>query len=286
MSSVIRRKSTENHNAAAYIRVSTDEQTEYSPDSQLKIILDYASSHRMTVSPEHIYSDEGISGRSAAKRPAFMKMIADAKSGSAFSHILVWKYSRFARSREDSIIYKSMLKKQYGIDVISVSESLGGDKTDILIEAMLEAMDEYYSLNLAEEVKRGMAEKFSRGGIITNAPIGYAVTDGRLTVDEVGAAAVRTAFALYIGGYSLSDTARAMNKCGMRTANGHEFDCRAVKYILTNPVYIGRLRMKTDADGDYYGRSSKTVKGTHEPIIDEESFIKASEMLSSSVRRS
>ena len=286
MSSAIRRKTSENNSAAAYVRVSTDEQTEYSPDSQLKIILDYAKAHKMTVSPEHIYSDEGISGRSAVKRPAFMKMIADAKSGCAFGHILVWKYSRFARSREDSIIYKSMLKKQYGIDVISVSESLGGDKTDVLIEAMLEAMDEYYSLNLAEEVRRGMAEKFSRGGIITKAPIGYAVEDGRLVIDERGAEAVRSAFALYLGGYSLTETARMMNSRGMTTANGRDFDCRAVKYILTNPVYIGRLRMKAGGGSDYYNSTAEVVPGTHEPLVSEAAFREAGEKLASSVRRS
>ena len=82
-----------------------------------------------------------------------MQMIGIAKSKpTPFSSILVWKFSRFARNREDSIVYKSMLRKQCGIDVVSISEQLGEDKTSILIEALLEAMDEYYSINLAEEV--------------------------------------------------------------------------------------------------------------------------------------
>lgn len=280
-------KTTENRAAAAYIRVSTDEQTEYSPDSQLKIILEYAKRSRLTVAKENIYSDEGISGRSAEKRPEFMKMIADAKREEhPFSHILVWKFSRFARSREDSIVYKSMLKKQYGIDVISVSEAVGQDKTSILIEAMLEAMDEYYSLNLAEEVRRGMNEKFSRGGIITKAPIGYKIADGALVPDEKGANAVKTAFCLYLGGHTLTETANRMNALGMRTVKGNRFDCRSVKYILTNPVYIGYLRMSADGS-DYYNRSSVTVRGAHEAIVDEATF-KAAErkMHNTSVRRS
>ena len=87
-------------------------------------------------------------------------MIALAKSTpKPFEAILVWKYSRFARNREDSVVYKSMLRKQCGIDVVSISEATGDDKMSILFEAMIEAMDEYYSINLSEEVKRGMTEK-------------------------------------------------------------------------------------------------------------------------------
>lgn len=82
-----------------------------------------------------------------------MRMIATAKKNpKPFDAILVWKFSRFARNRQDSIVYKSMLRKELGIDVISVSEYIGDDKMSIITEAIIEAMDEYYSVNLAEEV--------------------------------------------------------------------------------------------------------------------------------------
>jgi DNA invertase Pin-like site-specific DNA recombinase len=103
--------------------VSTDEQLEYSPDSQIKKIKEYAKHNDIHISDEFIFLDEGISGRKAEKRPAFMKMIALAKTKpKPFDMILVWKFSRFARNREDSIVYKSMLRKQCGIDVVSISE--------------------------------------------------------------------------------------------------------------------------------------------------------------------
>ena len=83
---------------AAYIRVSTDDQTEYSPDSQLEEIKDYAKRHDMIIGK--IYIDAGISGRNAKKRPEFQNMIAAAKSKPApFEANLVWKYSRFARNQ-------------------------------------------------------------------------------------------------------------------------------------------------------------------------------------------
>ena len=165
--------------AAAYIRVSTEDQTEYSPDSQLKIIRAYAKEHDMILPDEFIYADEGISGRKADKRPAFQQMIGTAKmKPKPFDVVLLWKFSRFARTRLESMTYKSVLKKN-GIDVVSISEPIGDEPTAIIMEAMIEAMDEYYSINLSGEVKRGLEEKFSRGGVTSSPPFGYKVENGR-----------------------------------------------------------------------------------------------------------
>ena len=112
--------------AAAYIRVSTEDQIEYSPDSQLQELQSYAERHDMVLDPSHVYIDAGISGRQAKKRPAFQKMIAMAKGSPApFDVVLVWKYSRFARNQEESILYKSLLKKECGVEVVSITEETG-----------------------------------------------------------------------------------------------------------------------------------------------------------------
>ena len=172
--------------AAAYIRVSTDDQLEYSPDSQLLQIRRYAKDNGFLLPQQWVFvEEEGRSGRQSSKRPEFLRMIAAAKqSPKPFDAILVWKYSRFARSRQDSIVYKSMLRKELGIDVISVSEYLGDDKMAIITEAIIEAMDEFYSVNLAEEVTRGMAEKARRGQPLTYAPFGYRIEDKRYLPDR------------------------------------------------------------------------------------------------------
>lgn len=50
--------------AAAYIRVSTDDQLEYSPESQMERIQKYAKEHDMILPAEYIFREaEGISGR-------------------------------------------------------------------------------------------------------------------------------------------------------------------------------------------------------------------------------
>ena len=55
-------------NGAAYIRVSDERQDEYSPDSQLKKIREYAAREGYTIPDEFVFYDDGISGRSVKKR--------------------------------------------------------------------------------------------------------------------------------------------------------------------------------------------------------------------------
>ena len=144
--------------AALYIRVSTDDQAELSPESQLEEIKKYALRESLVLLPEHIYADTGISGKSASNRPEFMRMIAAAKGPDCpFSVILLWKYSRFARNQEESIFYKSVLRSKCGVDVVSVTEPLVSGPFGSLIERIIEWMDEFYSIRLSQEVRRSMA---------------------------------------------------------------------------------------------------------------------------------
>ncbi len=264
--------------AAAYIRVSTDMQTELSPDSQLHMIRQYAEQHDMLLSNSYIFSDDGISGRTAKKRPGFQQMIAVAKQKpTPFDVILVWKFSRFARSREDSIVYKSMLRKQCGIEVISITEPTGEDKTSILMESMLEAMDEYYSINLAEEVRRGMEEKIRRGGIVSSPPIGYVIKNGKYVIEKTEAEVVRKIFSDYINGKGTRTIATEINSMGLRTKRGNKFECRNIEYILTNTIYIGKLRYCPShkcTTSNCYNMSEDTivVDDFCEKIIDDNIF--------------
>lgn len=257
--------------AAAYIRVSTDDQTEFSPASQLSHIREYAKRNDYLLPEEFIFVDEGISGRKAEKRPQFMKMIGLAKSSpKPFDSILLWKFSRFARNREDSIVYKSMLRKQYGIDVISISENLGDDKMSVLIEALIEAMDEFYSINLSEEVKRGMTEKAKRGGVLSVPAYGYSIENGRFVPVPEEACVIRSVFERYTSGVGMLRIAKELNALGIRTHRGGKIENRTVEYWLNNPVYIGKIRWTPTGKirRNYHNADSIIADGEHEPIID------------------
>ena len=168
---------------AAYIRVSTDDQAELSPDAQLRVILEDAKKDGFIIPPEYIFEEKkGISGRKAGNRPEFQKMIAVAKSQSPapFERLYLWKFSRFARNQEESTFYKGVLRKKCGVEIKSVSEPIADGMFGRLIESIIEWFDEYYSYNLSGEVLRGMTEKALRNGYQVVPSLGYkAIGDGK-----------------------------------------------------------------------------------------------------------
>ncbi len=263
--------------AAAYIRVSTDDQTEYSPDSQLKLLRDYAKKNDCILPDEFIFHDDGISGKDAKHRPSFNRMIALAKSDEhPFDVILVWKFSRFARNQEESIVIKNLLRKK-GVEVRSISEPVDPDSAfGSLIERIIEWMDEYYLINLSTEVKRGMHERFSRGEIVADAPFGYEVKDGTYVPHPTEAPVIRRIFESYLAGCGARRIALNLAAEGVLTKRGNPPDNRFIDYILNNPVYIGKIRWskegKAASKRDYKNENVLIVDGKHEPLIDIETW--------------
>lgn len=270
---------------ACYIRVSTDDQLEYSPDAQLREIQKYAKSNDIIINKEHIFIDEGITGRSAKKRPGFNKMIGTAKQDPRpFDVILLWKFSRFARNQEESIVYKSLLRRQ-GVEIISVSEPLADGPFGTLIERIIEWMDEYYSIRLSGEVTRGMTEKALRGGFQTGAPFGYVKRKGENAIDihEPEAKWVRYMFQRFADNGSFYKIAKELNAKGIKTKKGYLFENRTVEYIINNPVYIGYLRWtptgQTVGKRIYDDPNTITKKGEHPPIISQELWDQCQEII-------
>lgn len=269
-------KTTSLRSGAAYIRVSTDKQEELSPDAQRRLIIDYAKKNGILLSDKDIFVENGISGKKADKRPMFQQMIALAKSKEhPYDVILVWKFSRFARNQDESILYKSLLRKK-NIDVVSISEPIIDGPFGSLIERIIEWMDEYYSINLSSEVRRGMTEKALRGGYQATAPLGYDSHLGEVpTINEQEAQIVRRIFQEYNAGSDFSTIARGLNDSGLRTRRGNPFELRVVKYILRNPFYIGKIRWNRAKHSSYVENAPEDiiiVDGQHAPLISEEMF--------------
>lgn len=261
---------------ACYIRVSTNDQTEFSPTAQLKAIRNYAKNNDIILDDDYIFIDEGISGRKADKRPAFQEMIKIAKSKpQKFDVILVHKFDRFARSREDSVVYKSLLKKECNIKVISITESIEDDKFSVILEAMLEAMAEYYSLNLSDEVKKGMTEKAIRGQYQSSPPFGYKMENGKLVIIDNEANAIKLIFEKYKSKEcNMLQLAKYLNSLGYTTHRGNKFENRTIEYILNNPVYCGMARWTPTGKirRNYNSKDSIIVKSEHQPIISQDFF--------------
>lgn len=261
--------------AAVYIRVSTDDQVELSPASQLVEIRKWAAKNGYIVPDEFVFSDEGITGRKVVGRDAFRRMIGVAKTKpKPFDAILLWKFSRFARNRDDAVFYKSILRKQLGIDVISIKEPIAEGKMGIITEALIEAMDEYYSINLAEEVKRGMEEKHRRGELQSTPAFGYTVENNVLVPIEPEATYIREIFRRFVAGDGFFQISKWLNSIGVRTHRGNPFENRTVEYILRNPVYIGKLRWNPNGRSrrDFNDPGIVLVDAKHQPLIDMDTW--------------
>ncbi len=278
---------------ALYARVSSDQQAEKnnSIPSQLRLLHEYADKHNMPVYKEYI--DEGESALSV-NRPAFLEMISETKKKfPPFQAILVWKLSRFARNRQDSIIYKSLLKKR-GVDVISISEPIDDTPQGQLMEGMIEVIDEFYSAVLAQETLRGMAENARKGYRNGGYPVyGYKnirIFDdkknpkAKYEINDNEAKIVKLIFELYAKGNGLKNIVMHLNKNGYKPRSCNTWSKSTIANILKNEGYIG-WTVFNKKDNKTYGRQFKPesewiiIKNTHEPIISEELFNKVQRLI-------
>ena len=268
-----------------YARVSSETQdVSLSISAQLKALREFAERNGHVIVREFV--EEAETGRSITKRSAFREMISLAKSKEKlFEAILIWKFSRFARNRADSIVYKTLLRK-LGVQVISITEPSENSPTGRLMEAIIESMDEYYSDNLGEEVTRGMRESVSRGFYLSSkAPYGYRkirVMDSgkertRLEIDPFQSQIVISIFDDIIAGKGITDIVRRLNQTGIAGPKGKGWTKTGLYPIIKNEIYTGTF---------VWGRNSKRgnepirAEGVCPVIIKKEAFDKVQELIS------
>ncbi len=276
---------------ALYVRVSSDKQdTDLSISAQLRSLREFAAKHGYRIVFEYV--DEAESGKSI-HRPSFKAMISAARQKvPPFEAVLVWKLSRFARNREDSIIYKSLLRK-HGIQVISINEPLEDSPSGRLLEGIIEVIDEFYSANLSQDVVRGMRENASRGffpgGTV---PYGFrrlAVADNertrtKLAPDPSTAPVVVRIFRECLEDQGLKEIAKGLNRDGLTTATGKEWSPTSVHNVLRNEAYVGTLvwdRRKKRQHSSKESFPPVRVEGAWAGMIDQRTFNVARKKLAS-----
>lgn len=275
-------------NVVLYARVSSEKQAEkdLSLPAQLKALREYALSREWAII--HEYVDAAESARTA-NRPQFQEMIALAKQKNPiFQAILVWKLNRFARNREDSIVFKSLLRKR-GIQVISINEKFENNATGMLMEAIIESMDEFYSTNLAQDTVRGMRENASRGfwngGKI---PYGYErehITVGKNTKHKLKvvpdeAEVVKRIFSLCFSNQGIKEISKILNRDGLRRRTGNPWNTSTIAYILKNETYTGAVVWR---DHKNVNQPIRTPNA-HETIISKDDYERAQNLLKKRTR--
>ena len=262
--------------AVIYARYSSERQTEQSIEGQLRCCQEYADRCGYKIIGQYI--DRAYSGTSA-ERPEFQRMIRDAEK-KQFKYIIVWKLDRFARNRYDSAIFKQQLKRN-GVKVISATEGVGAGDESAILEALLEAMAEEYSRQLAQNVTRGMRENALKGLTTgSNRIFGYKVDENkRYIIDDRNAMGVKMIFEMYANGNSKQEIADKLNKKAYRTAQGHRFTVNSFNTLLSNKKYIG-IYSYTDKFGTI------ELPDAVPRLISDELFYRCQEKLKANKRQS
>lgn len=218
-----------------YGRYSSIMQNEQSIEGQFHVCEQYAVENDLQIIAQYI--DRAKSGTND-DRPEFQRMIADSKSRT-FEGVLVYKLDRFARSRYDSAIAKHKLREN-GVRVISATEHLTDTPEGIIMEALLEGMDEYYSAELGRKMKRGKQESFRKGKFIgTRPPFGYMVADHRLVIDPLTGPIAKEIFQRYADGEKQNQILVDLNRRGIPNPKGNKWNKVNLSYMFANRIYIG-----------------------------------------------
>ena len=220
---------------AFYGRYSSTNQTEQSIEGQLHVCEDYAKKNGLQIVAQYV--DRAISGKSD-NRPQFQKMIEDSSKG-IFEGVLLYKLDRFARNRYHSAIYKHKLREN-GVRLISATEHLTDTPEGIMLEAVLEGIDEFYSAELSQKVNRGLAESFHKGYYLKKiAPFGYKIESRKLVPNPVTAPIAADIFRRYAAGERIVDIVAWLNGLGVTNQKRNQWRPMNVSTHLKNRIYMG-----------------------------------------------
>ena len=234
--------------AYSYVRVSSEAQAERgtSIQSQLELIRKYAKQNSISIVKEFV--DEAESATTDL-RPDFQEMISLCKADAhGVDSILVWKLSRFARNKVDSVVYKKLLKDRQGIRVISVSEPIEDTPEGRMLEGIIEVMDSYYSENLAKESMRGLRQAakqgFHTGGVT---PYGYRLKNVNVgnTIKKVWeihpkeSKAVKLIYTMHSKGHTYKEIMDALYEKGFKPRKKNEWGKSSISEILRKQCYSG-----------------------------------------------
>ena len=261
-----------------YLRVSTEEQAKegFSIHAQKEKLTAYANINDWEI--YDFYIDDGISGKNITDRPSINRLIEDVKSGKV-NNVLIYKLDRLTRSVKD-LINLIELFEEHNCSFNSVTEKLDtSNAVGRMFIKIIGIFAEFERENLAERVAFGYEQK-TREGNYTNCNgvngYDYIVGSGELVVNELEKDIVNRVFDLYLEGTSMLKIAKTFNQENVPSKRGGDWSQSTIKSILTNPLYIGKIR---------YGVGKKSqnkafkVNGKQENIIDKEKFYKAQQVM-------
>lgn len=258
--------------AAAYLRVSTDEQVEHgiSLPAQKSRLLAYAQAQGWEL--YDYYIDDGYSGKSL-DRPAMQRMMDDAQN-KKFNYIIVIKLDRLSRRQKDVLYLLEDILEPNNVGFKSVTEPF--DTTTPFGKASIGMMAVFAQLEretIVERVKMAKKEaakqgRFGGGGT----PFGYSydLAKKMLMIDYEYSPTVELIYSLYESGkYGFRLLANDLIRRNISSPAGGVWYKDTVKKILSNPTYAGYIHRRTELS-----------EGKHQSIIDRDRWHRVQDMIS------
>ena len=224
---------------------------------------------------QEIYSDEGISGVSIRKRPAFLRMIDDA-THKKMDLILCASVSRFARNMSECLDQLQLLKTKnpsHPVGVYFETENIytldPRSSDQLQIHAMLA---DWESANKSRRMILSYDQRISTGQYPVSDLLGYRHTeDGQLIIQEDEADTVRFIFLAYLVGYSLSEIADILTEKARPTLKGNTvWNAAMVKNIMQNERRWGHLEARKSIVIDHKTKKVTRNNNTRDSAYDPE----------------
>lgn len=264
---------------AAYCRVSTDSSDQLNSFfAQMKYYTDYIRSHDNMVLVD-IYADEGITGTSIQKREEFKRLIRDCKN-KRIDRVLVKSVTRFARNSLECIETVRQLKS-CDVSVFFENDNIDTDKMNSeMILYIKSAFAQGEAMSASKRMSTSIRMKMESGTYVTpTAPFGYRLIEGKLVVEPTEAEIVKSIFRMYLDGFGVVNISLYLQE----NHPEYHWNKEGIRYILTNEKYIGDSLWQKYYTPTILPLATKRNKGevakyycegTHEPIIDKETFEK------------
>lgn len=295
------------YHAALYIRLSKEDESEgpsQSVQNQESLLREFVQQHRLSVYDTYI--DDGWSGTSF-DRPAFQRMIADIEAKKV-NMVITKALSRLGRDYIMTGHYMERYFPEHRVRYISLLDGIdtGVDSTANDITPFRAIMNDMYAKDISKKIKSVKRDKQRKGQFIGGKPVyGYKMhptEKNKIVIDEEVAPIVRRIFALALSGMSCRNIATLLNQEGVPTPATYAglpvarpgpytglWSSERISDMLQNETYIGNMVQGRSVKISYKSKKCLkqnpanwvVVEGTHEPLVDRETFQKVRMLVNS-----
>ena len=295
------------YHAALYIRLSKEGENEGPSESvtnQKSLLDEFVKNNRLSV--YDVYIDDGYSGTNF-DRPAFQRMIGDIEAGKV-NMVITKDLSRLGRDYIMTGHYMERYFPEKRVRYISLLDGIdtGVESTANDITPFRAIMNDMYAKDISRKIKSVKRDKQRKGQFIGGKPVyGYKMhptEKNKIVVDEEAAVVVRRIFAMALDGISCRKIAAKLNEEGVPTPAAYAglpvpnpgpytglWSSERISEMLKNETYIGNMVQGRTVKISYKSRKCLkqdrenwvVVEGTHEPLVDNETFQKVRMLVNS-----